>query len=77
MSCIVLITEYGQKRVERLLPNAITDQARKVTKWDVGDLHIEITAEICHDSMSGESFASRVVIHWKGQVLTGCGRPLH
>lgn len=77
MSRIVLITEYGQKRVERLLPNAITDQARKVTKWDVGDLHIEITAEICHDSMSGESFASRVVIHWKGQVLTGCGRPLH
>lgn len=77
MSRIVLIAEYGQKRVERPLPNAVTDQARKITRWDAGDLQIEISAEICHDGMSGESFGSRVVIHWQGQVLTGCGRPLH
>jgi uncharacterized membrane protein len=77
MSRIVLITEYGEKRVERPLPEAVTDQGRKMTRWDAGDLQIEITAEICHDAMSGESFGSRVVIHWQGQVLRGCGRPLH
>ncbi len=77
MSRIVLITEYGEKRVERRLPKTVTDQARKITRWDASDLHVEITAEICHDSMSGELFSSRVVIHWQRQVLTGCGRPLH
>jgi uncharacterized membrane protein len=77
MARIVLITAYGEKRVERPLPNPVTDQDRKITRWDAGDLKIEITAAICYDSMSGESFGSRVVIHWQGQVLTGCGRPLH
>lgn len=77
MSRIVLITEYGEKRVERRLPKAVTDQAREITRWDAGDLHIEITAETCHDSMSGELFSSRVIIHWEELVLTGCGRPLH
>jgi len=77
MSRIVLITDYGERRVERPLPEAVTDQTRKMTRWDAGDVQIEITAEMCHDTMSGESFDSRVVIHWRGQVLRGCGRPLH
>lgn len=77
MSRIVLITEYGANRIERPLPQPISDNTRKRTSWDAGDLQIEITAVLCHDSMSGESFGSRVVIHWQGQVLTGCGRPLH
>ncbi len=77
MSRIVLMTDYGDARIERPLPEAVTDQGRKMTQWDAGDLQIEITAEMCHDTMSGESFDSRVVIHWEGQVLRGCGRPLH
>ena len=38
---------------------------------------ITITAEPCRDSMSGESFGSRVEIGWREQLLRGCGRPLH
>ncbi len=74
---IVLITDYGAHRVERPLPQSISDQTLQTTRWDAGDLQIEITAEACRDTMSGEPFSSRVVVHWQGKVLTGCGRPLH
>jgi len=77
MSRIVLITEYGANRIERPLPQPISDKTRKMTRWDTGDLQIEITAELCHDTMSGEAMSSRVVIYWQGKVLRGCGRPLH
>ena len=77
MSRIVLITEYGANRIERPLPQPVSDKPRKTTRWDAGDLQIEITAELCHDIMSGEEFGSRVVIYWQGQMLRGCGRPLH
>jgi len=77
MSRIVLITEYGANRIERPLPEPVSDNVRKMTRWDAGDLQVEITAEICHDSMSGEPMSSRVIIYWQGKVLRGCGRPLH
>jgi len=76
-SRIVLITDYGANRVERPLPKPISDKTVRTTRWDAGDLQIEITSEVCHDTMSGESFSSRVVVHWQGKVLKGCGRPLH
>jgi len=77
MSRIVLITEYGANRIERPLPQPISDKTRKMTRWDAGDLQIEITAELCHETMSDEAMSSRVVIYWQGKVLRGCGRPLH
>jgi uncharacterized membrane protein len=77
LSRIVLITDYGANRVERPLPQPVNDHARRITRWDAGDLQIEITAESCLDSMSGESSSSRVVVYWQGQVLKGCRRPLH
>jgi putative lipoprotein len=76
-SRFVLITGYGANRIERQLPPPINDNARKTTRWDAGDLQIEITAEVCHDTMSGEEFSSRVVVAWQGKVFKGCGRPLH
>jgi putative lipoprotein len=38
---------------------------------------ITVTAESCRDSMSGETFSSRVEIEWREQLLRGCGRALH
>lgn len=76
-SRIVLITDYGANRAERPLPQSVNDNARKMTRWDAGDLQIEITADMCRDTMSGEEFSSRVVVTWQGKVLKGCGRPLH
>jgi len=76
-SRIVLITDYGAYRIERSLPESISDQTLQATRWNAGDLQIEITAEACHDTMSGELFSSRIVVFWQGKVLKGCGRPLH
>lgn len=76
-SRMVLITEYGANRIERLLPQPSNDTIRETTRWDTGDLQVEITADICPDTMSGEIFSSRVVVSWQGRVLRGCGRPLH
>lgn len=73
MSRIVLITESGEHRIECPLPKPINDNAHKMTRWDTGDLQVEIAAEMCHDAMGGESFGSSVVTYWKGKVLRGCG----
>lgn len=77
MSRIVLITEYGANRIERSLPEPVSDSARNRTRWDAGDVQVEISAELCHDTMSGEAMNSRVTIFWQQKVLEGCGRPLH
>ena len=76
-SRIVLITDYGTNRVERPLPIPISGETFQTTRWDASDLQIEITAEACHDTMSGELFSSRVVVYWQGRAFKGCGRPLH
>jgi uncharacterized membrane protein len=77
MSRFLLITDYGANRIERSLPEPVSDNARNMTRWDAGDVQVEITAAICHDSMTGEAMNSRVLIHWQEKVLKGCGRPLH
>ena len=77
MSRFLLITEYGANRIERSLPEPISDNTRNMTRWDAGDVQVEITAAICYDSMTGEAMNSRVLIYWQEKVLRGCGRPLH
>jgi len=76
-SRIVLITEYGARRIERHLPPSTSDVASKTTRWEAGDLRIELSVALCHDSMDGESFETRVVVHWQGRTFRGCGRALH
>ncbi len=76
-SRIVLITEYGARRGEFQVPPAVEDRETRTTRWDAGDLRIEVTAGRCHDTMSGEAFESRVTLIWAGKTLHGCGRALH
>lgn len=76
-SRLVLITDYGANRIERSLPQPINDTTNKTTRWDAGDLQIEVSAGACAETMSGEKSESRVVVRWQGRVLSGCGRPLH
>ena len=40
-------------------------------------LVIELTPGPCHDSMSGERFATQVRLVHNGRNLNGCGNPLH
>ena len=76
-SRIVLIADYGASRVERPLPQPMIDQEARTTRWDTGELIVEVIGAPCRDSMSGESFESTVVVTWGVQTLKGCGRALH
>jgi putative lipoprotein len=76
-SRIVLIADYGASRVERPLPQPMIDQGARTTRWDAGELIVEVIGRPCRDSMSGESFEATVVVTWGKQTLKGCGRALH
>jgi len=76
-SRIVLVADYGASRVERPLPQPMIDQEARSTRWDAGELIVEVIGRPCRDSMSGESFESTVVVTWGEQTLRGCGRAPH
>ena len=76
-SRIVLVADYGASRVELPLPQPTVDRDAGTTRWDAGDLIVEVIGRPCRDSMSGESFESTVVVSWGEQTLRGCGRALH
>ena len=76
-SRIVLIADYGASRVERSLPQPMIDQGARTTRWDAGELIVEVIGRPCRDSMSGELFEATVVVTWGKQTLKGCGRALH
>ena len=72
-----LIADYGASRVEVPLPEPTVDRELRRTRWDAGEIVLEVIARPCRDSMSGESFETEVSVHWQGRILKGCGRALH
>ena len=72
-----LIADYGASRVEVPLPVPTVDRESRRTRWDAGEIVLEVVARPCRDSMSGESFETEVNVHWQGRTLKGCGRALH
>jgi uncharacterized membrane protein len=76
-SRIVLVADYGDSQVEQPLPEPSVDREARTTRWDAGELIVEVIGRPCRDSMSGESFESTVVVTWGEQTLRGCGRALH
>ena len=77
MSRVVLVSDYGASRVEVALPEPVTDNEARSTRWDAGELTLELIGDPCSDSMSGETFETKVVVIWQGKTLRGCGRALH
>lgn len=78
---IVLVTDYGAKRYEYALPNPVTDAVDRWARYTVvqpgPEMSLTIFGETCQDSMSGETFESRVEVVVNGETLRGCGRTLH
>ena len=72
-----LIADYGASRVELPLPEPSVDREARRTRWDAGEIVLEVIGRPCRDSMSGESFESEASVHWQGRTLRGCGRALH
>jgi uncharacterized membrane protein len=76
-SRIVLVADYVSVVVERALPQPQVDAEASTTRWEAGDLVVEVRGEPCTDTMSGEVFESTVTVYWGDRTLRGCGRALH
>ncbi|MGB5613156.1 MAG: hypothetical protein WBM67_10920, partial [Sedimenticolaceae bacterium] len=74
---IVLTTDYGASRVEVPFTEPYVDQINRRTRWDLGELIVDVMGRPCRDSMSGELFDTEVSVQWQGRTLRGCGRALH
>lgn len=77
---IVLVTDYGRRRVEAPAPEpAVDEAAREVTfrtQARGAPLVVTLAPGPCEDTMSGETFDTTVTVTYGGETLRGCGRAL-
>jgi uncharacterized membrane protein len=78
---IVFVTDYGQSRLEFPTPEPVADPASRVTTWSSSaqghELILTVRGEQCADTMSDETFESRVEVRLDDRVYAGCGQALH
>lgn len=78
---MVLVSDYGERRVEMSTPEAEVFPEQRFTRYSVrqagAEVDIELRGAACHDSMSGEFFPVTVGVTFNGVQLHGCGRALH
>lgn len=78
---LVLETDYGASRYEFQTPPADVNVEARLTRYQVVEngqrLVLELEGQRCNDSMSGETFPTRVSVTLNGRILRGCGRALH
>ena len=74
---ILIVTNYGQNKKSHPYVEPQEDKAARRTVFQVdADTSVLIEGKPCSDSMSGESFQTRVTVVSGGQTLKGCGRAL-
>ncbi len=76
---ILLVTQYGQKKVAYPYVEPKVNQQQRKTIYSVTDKNFEVVIEgkECSDIMSGEKFSVSVFITLNDTKLKGCGRALH
>jgi len=78
---IRFVTGYATEHYRFATPPPTIDATGQHTVWHARasdhTLTIEVGAEGCADSMSGEPFAGTVTLTFDDQQLRGCGTPLH
>lgn len=78
---IRFVYDYGQQEVNTSVPELeVDDEQRRATysvATDEDRIEVTIIGEPCNDSMSGESFESRVTVLLDDRTYHGCGRALH
>lgn len=69
---------YGTQRIitEAPTPEPVGDATRYQVETGGVNLQIDVRAEPCTDSMSGERFSHSVRVAVNGRPMTGCGREL-
>lgn len=78
---LIYTGQYGQVTHTSSTSERHTDPATRKTEYTAAEkghtLSVTILGESCHDTMSGESFASTVTVVLDNKVFNGCGRALH
>ena len=78
---IHFVHDYGQKEVLTPMPQPVTFAKENKTVYraqtEAHTLKVTILGEPCNDTMSGEAFASKVMVVLDGKMFRGCGRALH
>jgi len=75
---LLFVSEPGMRRVVAPDPGVQVegDTRRYHALTESADLQVEIVAELCADTLSGESFPARVTVTLSGEMFYGCGRDL-
>lgn len=71
---IVLVTDYGQRRIEEPTPAAVT--AAGATRYPAtgsAGLAVAIENRVCRDDMTGMPYPKSVQVEVEGRTLRGCG----
>jgi membrane-bound inhibitor of C-type lysozyme/uncharacterized membrane protein len=78
---IVMVYQYGQRRVVAPNPGGADDPEQPIRRWhattESNDLAIEVEDRPCTDVMSGDGFPAIVSVKLDGRAYAGCGRDLH
>ena len=78
---VVFENNYGRDRHLFGVSDPEVDQAGRVTRYRLNNrdhrLMVILEGKACTDSMSGETFATRVTLIFDGRPYGGCGRALH
>ncbi|GMR17080.1 MAG: hypothetical protein BMS9Abin32_136 [Gammaproteobacteria bacterium] len=78
---IRFVYDYGQKEVLTSAPQREVDNDRRRATYTVeteaDKLQVTIVGERCSDTMSDETFESRVTVTLNDRIYRGCGRALH
>lgn len=78
---IVFVTDYGKKRYDFMSAAPQTDQGTRTAVYrsleNVTPFTVTLKGEPCTDTMSGEKFATTVVVRGPDNTYRGCGRALH
>ena len=73
--------DYGQGSLSVPITETRSDADSRTTTFSgsIGDrtLVVTLSGEGCSDTMSDETFPTRVQVEFDGRKLSGCGRPLH
>ncbi len=78
---LVLVTNYGELRIEVPVGEPIEDPMARTTVFSATSEEHEVVVTLrgdsCADDMSGQPFPTTVELLLDGRTYRGCGQPLH
>lgn len=76
-SRVLSVADHGATRVEQPLPEPTTAGAMRNPRLESGRCVLEISGQICRDTIGGESFSSNVNAAWNRRTREGRTRASH